>query len=101
MLKSLIPEIFGLVGYRLVQLPVLKAHAERSTVARVMEAIDWIGPVTVIDVGANEGQFVQDLINQKEHLLRATGGRARTANATRTTASCSDSGRALRHRRCC
>ena len=64
MLKSLIHGIFGLVGYRLVQLHVLKVHAERSTEARVMEAINRIGPVTVIDVGANEGQFAQDLINK-------------------------------------
>ena len=64
MLKSLIHSLFALVGYRLVQLHVLKVHAERSTEARVMEAIGLIGPVTVIDVGANVGQFAQDLINK-------------------------------------
>ncbi len=64
MLKSLVQYIFSLVGFRVVRLHVLKTHAERTTEARVMAALHKTGPVTVIDVGANEGQFAQDLINK-------------------------------------
>lgn len=64
MLKSLVQYLFGLVGLRVVQRHVLMTHAERATEARVMAALHQIGPVTVIDVGANEGQFAQDLINK-------------------------------------
>ena len=61
MFKSVIQYLIGLVGYRLVPVHVLKQHAERMTEARVMEALAKIGPLTVIDVGANEGQFAYDL----------------------------------------
>jgi FkbM family methyltransferase len=64
MLKSVIQHLLGLVGYRLVPAHVLQQHAERMTEARVMEVLAKIGSATVIDVGANEGQFAHDLIKK-------------------------------------